>query len=60
MALFHAATKAVTLRCQHCMTKYNYSMWGNKQKEGEQFYLNQERPVSDTIYVEKTAFNLNL
>lgn len=51
----------VTLRCHHCMTKYNYSMWGSKQSEGEQFYLDEKRPlieVSDTVYVERNIYQL--
>ena len=56
------ATKlSFTQRCHRCLTNYNYSMHGNKGKNGERFYAEHERPlveVSDSVFVERKLCQL--
>ena len=55
------STTKISLRCQKCLTVYNYSMFGRKQREeGEHFY-HEERPlieISDTVFIERNLYNM--
>ena len=53
------ATK-VSLKCTSCAMIYNYSKYGNKKQEGEQFY-ERERDyieVMDVLYVSRNLYSL--
>ena len=48
----------VSLWCQKCMTNYNYSMFGNKQGNGEMYY-EKERPlveISDNVFIDRAMY----
>ena len=50
----------IALRCSACSVIYNYSKYGNKQKEGERFYDERRDliEVSDVVYCERQLSDL--
>ena len=51
----------IALRCSACsVIRYNYSKYGNKQKEGERFYDERRDliKVSDVVYCERQLSDL--
>lgn len=47
-----------SLKCMSCQCIYNYSMFGNKFKEGERYY-NEPRElidISDTVFCERSLY----
>lgn len=51
----------INLKCRGCSTIYNYSMYGQKSVNGEQFYEGSPRQyieVTDEVYCERSLFEL--